>query len=206
MMLCTSDTQTVQHATVDEFRLLRGKLLGGAHLRDVKSLQESIARFGLLSPIIVVRRAATLVVVDGRKRLAAIRRLSFQGRLPRSLVRIPYLIASEAAPHRSMLIHNRELYDAISEQMQAGTNLDTLADTYHLSRQCVRDILTLTRLDSIIREAFFNRLINISQAKAYAAIPDRVAQIRRLRQMGLFATADDILAQDEQDEPEALVA
>jgi len=83
-------------APVNMFTTLRPRLYVGQLLQDIKSVQASILRFGLLSPIIISRSEGRLVVLDGRKRLAAIRRLDFMGRLPRSLVNIPYIEVEHA--------------------------------------------------------------------------------------------------------------
>ena len=83
-------------ASVNMFTTLRPKLYIGQTLHDIKAVQASILRFGLLSPIIVSKSEGQLVIIDGRKRLAAIRRLDFMGRLPRSLVNIPYIEVENA--------------------------------------------------------------------------------------------------------------
>lgn len=195
-MLCTAQIRIPRHAPVDRFQLLRGRLLTGNRLRDVKALQDSIVRFGLLSPIVAIERAGRLIVVDGRKRMAAIRRLAFEGRLPRSLARIPYLLTDDlTAAERQVpiLVSNRDLFSALLSQFHDGASVSEMADRFCISHQCVRDILSLSRLDSILQTAFFQRVINFSQARAYAALPDTRTQIARLRQLGPFATPNQIL-------------
>jgi len=91
-------------APVDMFTTLRPRLLIGELLQDIKSIQASIAKFGLLSPIVVTRSDDRLIIIDGRKRLAAIRRLAFMGRLPRSLVNIPYIEVQDAKHMNSSLL------------------------------------------------------------------------------------------------------
>lgn len=205
-MLCTAQTQILRHAPVDRFQLLRGRLLTGNRLRDVKALQDSIIRFGLLSPIVAIDRAGHFIVVDGRKRIAAIRRLAFEGRLPRSLTRIPYLLTDEmtAAERRvPILVSNRDLFAAVLNQFHVGASVTEMADRFCISHQCVRDILSLSRLDPIVRAAFFRRVINFSQARAYAALPDRRAQVMRLRELGPFAMPKRILEETSPAEVEA---
>lgn len=205
-MLCTAQTQIPRHAPVDRFQLLRGRLLTGNRLRDVKALQDSIIRFGLLSPIVAIDRAGHFIVVDGRKRIAAIRRLAFEDRLPRSLTHIPYLLTDEmtAAERRvPILVSNRDLFAALLKQFHDGASVTEMADRFCISHQCVRDILSLSRLDPAVRAAFFRRVINFSQARAYAALPDRRAQVARLRELGLFATPKQILEETSRAEAEA---
>jgi len=195
-MLYTAHTQVPCHASVEKFSLLHSKPLCGKALRDILTLQNSITRYGLLSPIIAIKRAGTLVVVDGRKRLAAIKRLTFEGRLPRSLVKIPYLLVTdmrEIERRTPVLVSNRALYDALTDQFQSGSTVDDLADHFKLSSQCVRDILTLSRLSPQIRSAFFSKMISFAQARAYAALPDMQDQIICFNDLGPFAKPDQIL-------------
>lgn len=195
-MFCTVDTQDAQHASLASFSLLRPRRLTGVELKDVENLQNSILRHGLLSPITVVTHGTAFIVVDGRKRLAAIRRLAFEGRLPRSLTHIPYRLADRVRDdvnNASVLLNNRELYVAMSVHFADGYSPEQIAGEFHVSRQCVRDAMTLDRLSLIIREAFFSRLIDFSQARAYASLPDKADQLSRFRALGPFASATTIL-------------
>lgn len=184
-------------APLSDFVLMRGQVLHGKRLSDVRTLQHSLVRFGLLTPLTVVRSGHRLVVVDGRKRLAAIRRLSFQGRLPASLRRISYQLASGAqtpagdAPTAAML-RNPSLFETVTRQFHAGWALDAIARELHISRVCVRDVLGLARLDEAVRRSLFERLIDVAQARAFATIPSRGRQRQVLMQLGPFAEPDDI--------------
>ncbi len=197
-MLCTAHEQTLMpaHAPVDNFALLRSQVLTGNRLKQVKVLQESIARFGLLSPIVAIRREGRLFVVDGRKRLAALRRLAFLGRLPRSLANIPYLIAEgtgEPPKRTAMLTSNAKLFNAVRARFTSGLAIDAIASDFHISRQCVRDVLSLIRLDAGLRSLYFARKISFAQAQAYAAIPDTADQRRVASLLGMDASAGAVL-------------
>ncbi|GHA96679.1 hypothetical protein GCM10009069_19640 [Algimonas arctica] len=196
-MLSTAYTPIPNHAPVEEFSLLRSTLLCGKKLRDIRTLQDSIARYGLFSPILAIKRAGKLIVVDGRKRLAAIKRLSFEGRLPRSLVKIPYLLITDttAVERRApMIVANADLYDAVLERFRAGSTVSELTAHFQISHQCVRDILTLSRLHGLIRAAFFAKMINFAQTQAYAALPKPDDQLTCFNDLGPFAKPADILA------------
>jgi len=84
-------------AKLAEFKSPTARILFGEHLQDIKQIQTSIATHGLLSPLIVMRQGKKLIVIDGRKRLAALRRMKFTGNLPRSLVNVPYIISKQSA-------------------------------------------------------------------------------------------------------------
>ena len=202
-MLYTVQTQIPSHAPVNDFSLLNGKIFCGDRLRDVHTLQNSIARYGLLSPIIAMKRAGRLIVVDGRKRLAAIRRLSFDGRLPRSLFKIPYLLVKDMGSierRTPFLLSNSNLYNALVERFREGETVSALTEHFQISRQCVRDVLTLSRLAPSLRLAFFNRMISFSQARAFAAIPVHANQLACFDRLGPFAEPADILAEMNNDE------
>lgn len=191
-------------APVDMFTTLRPKLLIGQLLQDIKSVQASISRFGLLSPIIVTRSEGRLVVVDGRKRLAAIRRLEFVGRLPRSLVNIPYVEVQDlghAEADAPGLMSNRDLYTTVIGMFREDQNVARIANDLYLCRNMVKDILTLARLSARLRKAFFDRNIDFGQAKAYAALPDQRVQERSFMALGPFADAQSILKYAAKAEP-----
>lgn len=198
VMLCTTQTHIPRHAPVEKFVLLRGKVLFGKGLSDIQRLQDSISQYGLLSPIIAVKQAGKLVVLDGRKRLAALKRLAFEGKLPRSLTQIPYLLVNEMKSKQSTapaIMANPDLYQKIVAQRESEQSMEDIADQFQLSRQCVRDILALSRLAPTIREAFFSKVIHFDQALAYAALPSHAAQIGQLKRLGPFASAEAILEQ-----------
>lgn len=196
----------IKTAPVDMFTTLRPRLLIGRLLHDIKAVQASIARFGLLSPIVVSKTNGRLVVIDGRKRLAAIRRLDFMGRLPRSLVNIPYIELEDArhSPAQSpALMSNRDLYVTVTEMFRKSQDIDLIASDLFLTRECVKQVLTLSRLSPRLRRAFFDRTIDFDRAKTYAAFPNHAVQERAFMALGPFADAKAILEYTSRPEPTA---
>ena len=184
-----------QTAPVDKFTFARPRILVGDLLQDVKTLQNSILRFGLLSPIIVRRHNGRLFVVDGRKRLAAIRRLRFAGQLPRSLVNIPYTELKDLNTAESptpALMSNRELYTTVTDAFKGGADTEQIAQDLYLSRRCISQVLTLSRLSARLRGLFFEKVINFDQARTYAAQPRHALQNAVFGALGPFAAADKI--------------
>ena len=103
-------------APVDMFTTLRPRLLIGGLLQDIKSMQASIRRFGLLSPIVVSRQEGRLVVVDGRKRLAAIKRLTLWAacRAPSSTFpMLRFKTPSRPEPNAGSHVEPRSLCDRV---------------------------------------------------------------------------------------------
>lgn len=186
----------IKTAPVNMFTTLRPRLFVGQLLKEIKAVQASVSRFGLLSPIIVSRSEGRLIVIDGRKRLAAIKRLEFMGRLPRSLVNIPYIELEDARQTVSdapALMSNRDLYTTVTNLFRAHQDVSRIASELYLSRKCVKQVLTLARLSPRLRKMFFDRTIDFTSAKAYAALPEHKAQNRAFMALGPFAEAQAIL-------------
>ena len=165
---------------------------------DVKTLEKSILRFGLLSPLVASWQKGRLIIVDGRKRFAALRRLAFQGRLPATLKRIPYILANSEpeAPAATMspLVRSETLLKVVSRRTKAGDKIQAVAKDLGLSSQSVRDLLCLSRLARPIQKKFHQHEISFEVAKAYSAIPSRTQQLILFHQLGKSASVPAILA------------
>ena len=85
-------------AKLAEFKSPTARILFGERLQDIKQIQASIAAHGLLNPLIVMRQGKKFIVIDGKKRLAALRRMRFAGTLPRSLINVPYICLLYTSP------------------------------------------------------------------------------------------------------------
>ena len=80
---------------MENFRAPTTRILFGERLKEVQQIQASIQTHGLLNPLVVMKRGTKLIVIDGKKRLTALRRMKFAGTLPRSLVNIPYILVDQ---------------------------------------------------------------------------------------------------------------
>lgn len=176
-------------------------ILAGAALRKVKALEASILDFGLLCPVVVARsRDGCLVPVDGRARLLVIKRLMFQGRLPRSLATVPYVLADTPqafAPLASSplsLLSNLEQYEQVRDLSVKGLDCAAIAQTLYAPREMVDDLLSVDRLSPRLRNAFFGGHVDLAQARAFATLPNPASQDALLVALGPFAKGPDILA------------
>ncbi len=189
-------TINLKRAPHSLFRILRPQILFGHALAEVKQIERSIAQFGLMMPIVVSKSQNQLVVIDGKKRLAAIRRMIFAGTLPRSLHAIPYIFVKEAKNtdfHAASVLSAYDIYDAVMSLKSKGFDLDDIADKLYLCRRSVIDIMSLSRLCTPIRKAFFNNTLSFQQARLYAAMPDEDEQIAVLTALGPFAEPEAII-------------
>lgn len=183
-------------APISAFKSLRAPILCGQNLNDVKSLERSILEFGLISPIIVSVAKNSLVIIDGKKRIAAIKRLAFSGNLPRSLVNIPYILTDEAKEmdfHSASVLSSRELYQAVMMMKEKSVDLEEIAAKLYLDRRSIVEMISLSRLSEKMRQAFFAKTISFDQALAFTALPDTNAQEALLLELGPFAKPRVIL-------------
>ena len=198
------------HAPVDQFILFRNKALTGPALKDIQAIETSLLKFGLLSPLTAIRNRGQLVVIDGRKRLVALRRLAFDGRLPASLTEIPYVISGTESAKRERRaptqLQSETCYRTISRHFEMGKDVSEISETLAVSHQMVRRFLSLHRLAPAIRRAFFQRLIDFDVAQAYATHPSQSQQLILFYQLGLHASVGGILDGVKHEVKEALAA
>lgn len=184
-----------QTASLSSFRSPTPQILFGKALSDVKTLARSIAQHGLLSPLLVSRHNGRLIVIDGRKRLAALRRLRFQKRLPRDLTHIPYVMSTHSQQkHLPHLLSARDLYAQVTALNAEGKTAENIAAALYLPHTMICDVLTIKRLSPALKRAFINGHLTLGQVKAFAALPHHGAQDRLLRILGPFANEDCIMA------------
>ena len=88
---------------------------------------------------------------------------------------------------------NRDLFTTVTQMFAKTQNIGQIAADLYLSRKCVKQVLTLTRLSARLRQAFFDRIIDFNRAKAYAALPKHTVQDRIFMALGPFASAKTIL-------------
>jgi len=187
---------TVQMAKLADFRAPTTRILFGQRLKDIAQIQNSIARHGLLNPLIIMPRGNKLVIVDGKKRLAALRRMHFAGELPRSLVNVPYILVSQKDEYERgamSLLSHRERFEEVSNLRRNGLGLMEIAAELYMSKNCVKDLLRIALLSPRLRQAYFGKAITMEQARAFATLPSMDAQDQLLIALGPFVNAPEIL-------------
>ena len=185
-----------KRADLSQFHAPTTRILYGERLAAVKQVQNSIKAHGLMRPLTVMRRGKHLIIVDGKKRLAALRRLRFAGELPRSLSTVPYVFAQDtrnSAADAQHLLSNRERFEQVITRRRQGRALMEIASELYMSKQCVKDLLCVARLSPRLQNAFFGGTISTAQARAFATLPEPDAQDQLLIALGPFAKAPEIL-------------
>jgi hypothetical protein len=143
-----------------------------------------------------MQRGGKLVIVDGKKRLAALRRLRFAGELPRSLVNVPYILIDQKAKYERgvmSLLSNQERFEEVIKLRRKGLGLMEIAGELYVSKQCVKDLLSIALLSPRLRQAYFGGTISTQQARAFASLPNADSQDQLLIALGPFADAPEIL-------------
>ena len=91
------------------------------------------------------------------------------------------------------LMSNRELFVTVMRMFREHQDLSKIASDLYLCRKIVKQVLMLGRLSPRLRKAFFDRIIDFDQAKAFAALPSHKAQHRAFLALGPFAKEQAIL-------------
>ena len=177
-------------ASLSEFRAPAPKLLCGAYLKDVTALEASIAKHGLMTPLKVTYAGNKLVVIDGRKRLSALRRMRFKNTLPRSLVNIPFVLSTEPVPH---LLSAQEQYRSMTKLRESGAAKDEMISALCVNAARLHALQAVDRLSPRLKAAFMGSAITLEQAEVLAALPIHSDQDSLMLAVGPFASPSGIL-------------
>ena len=189
------DRQTKQ-ASLNSFKLLNSHILQGEDLSEIKRISRSILKFGIICPIVTTQLKDSLIVVDGKKRLKALKRLEFQGKLPEQLKSIPYVSVVEAQQtncQTTSILSGEPIYNVVMALRNRGASIEAIAEHLCLCRHSIADIVVLSRLSDHVRQSYFNNHISFKQAWSYAALPSKRKQTALMLKLGTLADASLIL-------------
>lgn len=188
--------RSIKQAPISNFHLVRSEILQGEGLEDVKRIERSIVQYGLICPIVTSRIRNVLIVIDGKKRLQAIRRLKFRGGLPDHMSEIPYISVLESKKTdypADSIISRQHLYKSVMTLKARGISLEAIAEYLCLCRPTISDVVLLSRLSEPVRKAYFNKAFSFSVARAYASIPVPGDQTTLMLRLGASANETTIL-------------
>jgi len=162
-------------------------------------LTNSVIKDGLLNPLVVRQHGNKFIVVDGKKRLAIIRRLTKLKRLSKAIAKVPCIVQdvvsmSPIDRRRPLLLTGPELAHKIILDAQNATSHVSIAQRYECDLAVVEDCLSLPGLHPEMLQHFNNRAISLEQAAAFATIENKKAQLDLLHQLGPFVSNADIIA------------
>ena len=182
---------TVRTAKLQAFHGSRSPILFGDTLKSILQIEASISKNGLMRPLKVTRSDGKLIVIDGHKRLIALRRLKFKNKLPRSLVNIPYVLEMQEAAH---LMSDQERYSEMNELSKAGLSASQIAAQLCTDIADIHALEVIDRLSPRLIKAFKNRVITLAQAHAFGSIGWHEAQDSLLLNVGPSASVAEILS------------
>ena len=195
----TSLSLPITTLSFSDIALPKAKLAFVKSRADIHRLAKRILRDGLLNPIWVKKSTSGFVVVDGGKRLTAMKLLQRAGRLPRSLSKVPCVITDAPLAQtpnfgRPALKTDAELADAIMTATSHGHSAAQIASRFDCQQQTIDYALSLPRLHAQILDYFQSGHLSLEQAAAFATIENMDSQWRLLQELGPFAHAKDVIA------------
>lgn len=166
--------------------------------RRIDDLCQHIIATGLLNPLVVIRQNGRYLIVDGKKRFEAIKKMTRLKTLPRALNKVPCIVANNVQPpasmeHKPMLLSEQDLVHGILNASKSGKTIKDICHDFACSPETVGKALSIQTLHAKLKLAFTNATINIDQAAAFATLPSPGSQWDLLIQLGPFAADTDII-------------
>lgn len=165
---------------------------------SIKEMCARITAFGLLNPLVVKREEERFVIVDGKKRFQAIKKLARLNRLPRTLNKIPCVLndnkpMTDHALKKPLLLSEQDLVHEILSQDCKGRTYEEISKLLDCSESIIRQARSLRLLHPKLSLAFMNNTISLAQAAALSTLPNKDAQWQLLIQLGPFVTEPQII-------------
>jgi uncharacterized ParB-like nuclease family protein len=167
--------------------------------RDIEALSQDIAAIGLLNPLIVMKDKGRYVIIDGKKRFQAIKKLTRRKMLPRTLHKVPCIVTdgislSQLKSPKPILLSDQDLVDSLVRAIKSGETVEEASHKYQCSTEIARKALSLESLHVKLKQAFISGTINLEQAAAFATLPNPKSQWNLLIQLGPFGNDTEIIA------------
>jgi ParB/RepB/Spo0J family partition protein len=162
---------------------------------DTDSLVRSITNHGLLVPLLVRANGGAYDVMDGNRRLAALREI--HKKTATSTVEIPCIdVEQNDALELSMVVnvdranlHPVDLFEVIAAIIQAGETVEAVAQRRGMTVKQVRQALALGRMAAEVRDAWRDGKIDAETAEAFTLTADHKAQAAALKRVGKYGGA-----------------
>ena len=161
-------------------------------------ISQSIIEDGLLNPLVCKQKKEKFVVIDGKKRLAAMRRINKAKLLPKSIAKVPCIIHHDETfkslePSRPLLLTEQELVHRIITAKQSSMPLIDIALKFECDLSIVEQAISLSRVHPEIIRHFNNKIISLKQTAAFSNLEDMEVQLDILNQVGPFVSETNII-------------
>lgn len=169
---------------------------------DVSDLLGSIAAHGLLQPLVGRSRSdGTVEIIDGNRRLKALKQLFDEGKLRE---KVPVMLRAQEADADAFEISlaanvlRRQLhpvveFEAFAELAEKGKSNDEIADHFGIPLRAVEQRQALGRLHADVRKAWLEGRINGESARAFtiASPADQAAYLKSVPDNERWRLRDD---------------
>lgn len=167
--------------------------------KRIDEMCERIAKVGLLNPLVVTKEKGRFLIIDGKKRFHAIKKLARTNKLPRTLHKVPCILNDNEpiapfANEKPLLLTEQELAHEIIRADAKGATYTEISALLDCSEKIITQARSLSRLHSKLMLSFINNSISLAQAAALSTLPNKEAQWDLLVQLGPFATEPQIIA------------
>jgi len=173
------------------------RVLDGFNVRrkfsKIDELASDIADNGLYNPLLVRKDPtgqAPFVLIDGNRRLLALKKLKERGIKVAIPVKVLEVEEDEALDIMARANLSREDFlpsekaELISRYIKAGHSQNNIADRFGLSQSWVANLYALSKMDSMVQDAVDDGKITITAALALArAVKDTAEQRVALREV-----------------------
>lgn len=168
--------------------------------QSVSRIKHSIFKDGLLNPLIVMKQEGNYQVIDGKKRLSAIKQLASSQKRSRKNSKIPCIIhdcdqLTLDGPKRPILLSSPELAHAILSEIDSGLSPVSIAQRFECDYGVIDDAVSLRKLHPKLLQHFNNQALSLEQAAAFATIDNPKAQLNLLLQLGPFVSDEVIISE-----------
>ncbi len=154
----------------------------------IKELAANIERFGLIQPLLVTRNGAGYVVVDGNRRLAALRALKRPPETVDCVVKEDAGIGHGLSANTMRAEMNpMDRYDAYAKLVAQGLGAAEVAQAFGVKAKEVEQILALAALAPSIKDRVRQGKVSFDTAKALTIAGDHQTQERLLKRHGDYA-------------------
>lgn len=166
--------------------------------KNIDEMCKRITSVGLLNPLTVSQEKGRYLIIDGKKRYCAIKKLMRANRLPRSLNKIPCILNDKtplltSAPEKPLLLSEQDLAHQILRADARGATYPEICALLDCSETVITRARALKHLHPKLMLAFMNEAINLAQAAAFSTLPNQAAQWALLSKLGPFATEPQII-------------
>ncbi len=175
------------------------KLFSRKPSQSISHIKNSIFKDGLLNPLVVTQQEKNYQVIDGKKRLNAIKWIAKYNRLSQGSKKIPCVFHEEnhssiTSANRPALLSCQELAHAILRDVDLGASSSSVALRYECATSVIEDALSLRKLHPKLLQHFNNQNLTLEQAAAFATFDNTEAQLRLFEQLGQFVTNQEIMS------------